>query len=153
MSNLQKEKEFFGKVSALVFNLLSSFKEKTLTIKYKQKLGVILDPVTSSDIAVESILSKEIIKLFPNDKILGEESSSNLIIDPKVRTWIIDPICGTTNYLRGIRNFCTNISLVYQDTIIAACVLDHARGEFIWSIIILLVVIHLLLLVPAIDQT
>lgn len=134
MVNLQKEKEFFEKASGLVFNLLSSFEQKTLSIRYKQRGGAVLDPVTSSDIAVENLLSKEIIKLFPKDKILGEENSSDLIIDPKVRTWIIDPICGTTNYLRAIRSFCTNISLAYQDTIIAACVLDHARQEVIWSI-------------------
>lgn len=132
-ANLQKEKEFFEQASDLVFNLLSSFQQKTLTIKYKHAKGAVLDPVTSSDIAVENLLSKKIIKLFPADKILGEESSLDLIIDPKVRTWIIDPICGTTNYLRGIKNFCTNIALVYQDRIIAACVLDHAREEFIWS--------------------
>ncbi|MDO8621526.1 MAG: inositol monophosphatase [Candidatus Levybacteria bacterium] len=134
MINLQKEKEFFERVSVLVFNFLSSLKQKTLTIRYKHLRGVVLDPVTSSDIAIENLISKEIIKLFPNDKVLGEENSSDLIIDPKVRTWIIDPICGTTNYARGIKNFCTNISLAYQDIIIAACVLDHAREEFIWSI-------------------
>lgn len=134
MVNLQKEKEFFEKVSGLVFNLLSSFQEKTLTISYKQRDGAVSEPVTSSDVAVENLLSKEIIKLFSTDKILGEENSSDLIIYPKVRTWIIDPICGTTNYARGIKNFCTNISLAYQDAIIAACVLDHVREEFIWSI-------------------
>lgn len=133
MVNLRKEKEFFEKASALVFNLLSSFEQTTLAIRYKQRGVTVSDPVTSSDIAIENLLSGEIIKLFPTDKILGEENSSDLIIDPKVRTWIIDPICGTTNYLRGIRSFCTNISLAYQDTIIAACVMDHARREFIWS--------------------
>lgn len=133
MVNLHKEKEFFEKASVLVFNLLSSLKQATLDIRYKQRAGFVSDPVTSSDIAVENLLSKEIMKLFPTDKILGEETSSDFIIDPQVRTWIIDPICGTTNYLRGIRSFCTNISLAYQDTIIAACVLDHGRGEFIWS--------------------
>jgi len=133
MINLQKEKEFFKKVSSLVFNLLSSFEQKTLTIRYKQIRRAALDPVTSSDIAVENLLSREIIKLFPTDKILGEESSSKLTIDPKVRTWIIDPICGTINYARGIKNSCTNIALAYEGNIIAACVLDHARKEFIWS--------------------
>lgn len=132
MTNLQKEKDFFGKAASLIFNLLSSLEQKTLTIK--QKGGSISDIATSSDVAVENLLSKEIIQLFPADKILGEENSLNLTIDPNVRTWIIDPICGTENYARGIKNFCTNISLAYQNEIIAACVLDHAKKEFIWSI-------------------
>ena len=131
MINLQKETEFFQKVSGLVFKLIS--KEKTFATKYKGRKNI-PNPVTSSDIAVENLLSREITKLFPTDKILGEESSSDLIIDPKVRTWIIDPICGTINYARGVKNFCTNIALAYQGNIIAACVLDHAREEFIWSI-------------------
>lgn len=132
MVNLQKEKEFFKKVSGLVFDLLGSFEQKKLIIRYKQREGF-SDPVTSSDIAVENLLIKEINKLFPADAILGEENSSDLKIDPSSRTWIIDPICGTTNYARGVRNFCTNISLAYQGNVTAACVLDHAREEFIWS--------------------
>ena len=130
-TNLQKEKEFFKNISSLVFKLLSG--EKTFTIKYKGKKNI-LDPVTSSDVAVENLLIKEINNLFPGDAILGEESSADLKIDPNTRTWILDPICGTTNYSRGIKNFCTNISLAYQHKVIAACVLDHAREEFIWSI-------------------
>lgn len=133
MVNLKKEKEFFEKVSGLVFNLLSSFEQKKLTIRYKQKDGAVPNPVTSSDIAVENLLREQINSQFPSDAILGEESSSDLKIDPKIRTWIIDPICGTINYLRSIKNFCTNIALAYQGSILAACVLDHARGEFIWS--------------------
>lgn len=132
MINLQKEKEFFSEISNSVFNLLSSLEQGVLTIKQKGKN--ISDISTSSDIAVENLLSKEVNRLFPADKILGEESSLNSTIDPNVRTWIIDPICGTENYARGIRNFCTNISLSYQNAIIAACVLDHARKEFVWSI-------------------
>ncbi len=130
MVNLQKEKDFFKKVSGLIFKLLSE--EKTFTIKYKGEKNI-LNPVTSSDIIIENLLIKEINNLFPTDAILGEESSSDLKIDPKVRTWIIDPICGTINYLRGIKNFCTNIALAYKGSIIAACVLDHAKEEFIWS--------------------
>ncbi|MBI4089729.1 MAG: inositol monophosphatase [Candidatus Levybacteria bacterium] len=133
MDNLQQEKEFFKKVSKLIFNLLSSDEQKTLTVKYKQR-GV-ADIATSSDIAIENFLTQEILNLFPKDKILGEENSSDLIIDPRVRTWIIDPICGTFNYARGIKNSCTNLALAYQGNIIAACVLDHARCEFIWSIV------------------
>lgn len=128
--DLKKEKGFFKKISGLVFKLLSE--EGTFTIKYKGGKNI-PDPVTSSDIAVENLLIKEINNIFPADATLGEESSSDLKIDPNVRTWILDPICGTTNYSRGIRNFCTNIVLAQGNKIIAACILDHARGEFIWS--------------------
>ena len=132
--NLKKEKEFFSKAKELVFNFLSSFEQNSMAIKYKNMGGAILDPVTSADIEIEKILVKEIKNRFPNDNILAEESSSGLEMDTKKRTWIIDPICGTTNFSRRINNFCTNIALAKDGQLIAACVLDHARNELIWSI-------------------
>ena len=133
MVKLQKEKEFFQKAAELVFQLVASFENEILTIKYKKRPGVISDPVTSSDIAIENLLTKKINHFFPDDAILGEESSSDLKINPRVRTWILDPICGTTNYSRGVRNFCTNIAIAHKNSIVGACVIDHGRNEYIWS--------------------
>ena len=51
----------------------------------------------------------------------------------KGRFWIIDPICGTSNFAKEIRLFVTNIALAENGELVAACAIDHAQGEYIWS--------------------
>lgn len=54
------------------------------------------DMVTSSDLYIESNLIKAIKEAFPTDTLLSEEFHSKAEL--KNRTWIIDPIDGTSNY-------------------------------------------------------
>ncbi len=66
--------------------------------------------VTKIDLAIEKQIRKTILKNFPNAKIIGEEfGSSSLEKDDVV--WIIDPIDGTTNYIRGIPFSCISIGV------------------------------------------
>lgn len=129
MNNLQQEKEFFHFVAAAVRNLVSS-SNKNITIAQHKKEG---DFSTQVDVDVENLIVSEIKKRFPQDDILAEEKHTNTAI-PKGRIWIIDPICGTNNLARGIKNFCTNIALANNNQLIASCVIDHSQNEYFWSI-------------------
>lgn len=55
------------------------------------------DLVSRADFEVEQLLRAELSKHFPDDTILGEEMGGEFITDG----WVIDPIDGTGNYLRG----------------------------------------------------
>ncbi len=55
------------------------------------------DLVSRADFEVEQLLRAELSKHFPDDAILGEEMGGGFITDG----WVIDPIDGTGNYLRG----------------------------------------------------
>ncbi|EPN20953.1 inositol monophosphatase family protein, partial [Pseudomonas syringae pv. actinidiae ICMP 18804] len=55
------------------------------------------DLVSRADFEVEQLLRAELGKHFPDDAILGEELGGEFITDG----WVIDPIDGTGNYLRG----------------------------------------------------
>src|SRR5260221_11291128 len=91
------------------------------------------DFATQVDIDVENLIVNEIKKRFPKDQILAEENNTNTVI-PKGRIWIIDPICGTNNLARGIKNFCTNVALADNYHIIASCVIDHSQNDYFWSV-------------------
>ncbi len=65
-------------------------------------------PVTIADRAIESFLRERIADEFPGDAILGEEEG---LIGDGPRRWILDPIDGTKNYLRGVPIFATLIAL------------------------------------------
>ncbi|SJZ74731.1 inositol monophosphatase family protein [Novilysobacter spongiicola] len=83
---------------------------------------------------VDELAEKEIIKEFrrstPDYAILGEESGS---LKSKVGnsrfTWVIDPLDGTSNYLRGIPHFCVSIGLVENGEPIHGVIFDPLRNE------------------------
>lgn len=129
MNNLQKETEFFHFIAVAIRNLVSST-DKNMAITQHKREG---DFSTQVDIDVENLIVKEITKRFPQDYILAEEKHTDTII-PKERIWIIDPICGTNNLARGIKNFCTNIALADNNQLIASCVIDHSQNDYFWSV-------------------
>jgi myo-inositol-1(or 4)-monophosphatase len=66
--------------------------------------------VSHADHAIEALIATSLAAAFPSDAFLGEESSATFAgsLD---RVWIVDPIDGTRNFLRGVRYFC--ISMAY----------------------------------------
>lgn len=65
------------------------------------KTGGLSDPVSVADLAAEKILLAGILKHFPDDKIISEEAGE---LGPNVasRTWLLDPIDGTFNFLNKL---------------------------------------------------
>lgn len=68
-----------------------------------------LDLVTEADKHVEAFLITELGKAFPADGIFGEEGGA--IAGTSGRTWVIDPIDGTFNFVRGSGNWAISIGL------------------------------------------
>jgi histidinol-phosphatase len=65
-------------------------------------------PVTEADRAVEQTLRKRIAEERPGHRVVGEELGAD---DPGGARWILDPIDGTKNYLRGLPVWATLIAL------------------------------------------
>lgn len=75
---------------------LERFRDRaTLEIESKGAL----DLVTIVDRELEAMISERLHRLFPQDGILGEEGES--ISGASGRTWVLDPIDGTFNFMRG----------------------------------------------------
>ena len=87
-------------------------------------------PVTEADRAVESALRDRLAKDRPGDGILGEEFGTT---DVGTRTWIIDPIDGTKNYLRGVPVWATLIALRDELGISVGVVSAPAMGRRWWA--------------------
>ena len=66
------------------------------------------DLVTSADLACEKVIIETIRKYFPQDKILSEETVKDDINSEHL--WIIDPIDGTGNFVKGLPLFCISIA-------------------------------------------
>ena len=88
-------------------------------------------PVTEADRAVETALRTALDIDRPADAIIGEEFPATN--EGASRTWIIDPIDATKNYVRGVPVWGTLISLVIDNEPIVGVVSAPAMGRRWWS--------------------
>jgi len=84
------------------------------------------DYVSDVDYQAEQEIINTIRKAFPDHAILAEESGDQ---GNNEFQWIIDPLDGTTNYLRGFPQFAVSIGLKHRDNIEHAVVYDPLRDE------------------------
>ncbi|MGE4292577.1 MAG: inositol monophosphatase family protein [Desulfovibrio sp.] len=70
------------------------------------------DLVTETDVAVEELLKRRLAVLLPGSRFLAEESASGTRLAD--RTWIIDPLDGTTNFAHGLPFVATSVALWHR---------------------------------------
>jgi histidinol-phosphatase len=87
-------------------------------------------PVTDADEAVERSIRSGIEAARPHDAILGEEYGE---AGSGSRQWIIDPIDGTANFLRGVPIWATLISLAIDGVPVVGVVSAPALGKRWWA--------------------
>jgi histidinol-phosphatase len=87
-------------------------------------------PVTDADQAVERGIRHGIEAARPTDSILGEEYGTE---GDSRRQWIIDPIDGTANFMRGVPIWGTLISLAIDGVPVVGVVSSPALGKRWWA--------------------
>lgn len=86
-----------------------------------------IDLVTEADFEVERAILETIRRNFPQDTILSEEAGKQ----PEVseRTWIVDPLDGTTNFAHGFPFFAVSIALEVEKEIVLGVVYNPLMDE------------------------
>jgi myo-inositol-1(or 4)-monophosphatase len=84
--------------------------------------------VTEVDINAEQEIIYHLQKAYPDHAILGEETGLTGDENADYR-WVIDPLDGTTNYIRGIPHYAVSIACLYKGKVEHAVVLDPVRRE------------------------
>ena len=87
-------------------------------------------PVTDADKSVEQAIKKILDNQAPEDALIGEEYGNT---GSASRTWIIDPIDGTANYLRGVPVWATLIALAIDGKPTVSVVSAPALGRRWWA--------------------
>ncbi len=87
------------------------------------------DWVSRADRESESKIIEVIRKSHPDDSILGEESGASTT-GTSGRTWIIDPLDGTSNYLRHFPFWSISIALRQGEEMIGGLVFEPLRDEW-----------------------
>lgn len=93
-----------------------------LETHYKTSIS---DVVSAADHAAEERVLNRLIEHRPDDGVVGEEGSSR----PGNRTWYIDPVDGTYNFLTQVPYWCSAIGLVDEQGPIVGAVFYPARDE------------------------
>jgi histidinol phosphatase-like enzyme (inositol monophosphatase family) len=103
--NFERELEFARRIATLAGENAKSMRARGVSAETKPDDS----PVTAADKENERIIREAIELDFPDDGILGEEGSSK--VGDSGRRWIIDPIDGTRDYVRGNRFWCVLVAL------------------------------------------
>ena len=86
-------------------------------------------PVTAVDAAVDAFLKAELTALVPGSGWLSEESTDDLARLGASMVWIVDPIDGTKQLVRGIPEVAISIGLAASGAVVAAAVANPMTGE------------------------
>lgn len=86
------------------------------------------DYVTNVDREAERVIIEVLHKSYPDHSFVGEEGGEQAGTNSDYQ-WVIDPIDGTTNFLRGIPHFAVSIALLHKGKLDQAVVYDPIRDE------------------------
>jgi myo-inositol-1(or 4)-monophosphatase len=89
-----------------------------------------VDPVTAADRAAERLMIEMIERGRPADGVVGEEGG----LRTGERTWILDPIDGTVNFLHGIPHVAVSVGLIDGDGPLVGVVLDVFKREMFTAV-------------------
>jgi myo-inositol-1(or 4)-monophosphatase len=100
-------------------------------IETEYKIGH--DPVTEADRALDAVLRKELLR--EGEGWLSEESVDDPIRLQRSRVWVVDPLDGTREFVKGIPEFCVSIGFVEDGRPVAGGIYNPATDEtFLGSI-------------------
>ena len=117
MQELALIKEILDEVSVVALDKYAHRAE----LKVSSKLNAV-DLLTEADEYLQELITERILARFPDDTIVGEELGSDVLPEDisTRRAWVIDPIDGTQNFVRGLYAFFgISIGFVDQGEVIA----------------------------------
>jgi myo-inositol-1(or 4)-monophosphatase len=121
---LEKEHEIAALAARSAGGLL---KKKFGNVQHIEKKGEI-DLVTEADIAAEKVILEMLRDHFPEDNILAEEAGAQDLSSD--RTWVVDPLDGTTNFAHGFPFFGVSIGLEIEKEMVLGIVYNPVMDEF-----------------------
>jgi histidinol-phosphatase len=106
---------------------------KALDLKVETKPD--MTPVSDADKAVEELIRTTLGRARPRDAVIGEEfgTTTGTGGGTSRRRWVIDPIDGTKNFVRGVPVWATLIALMEDNEVVVGLVSAPAIGRRWWA--------------------
>lgn len=120
---LEREMEVMRRAAEAAAEVALRYREEGLEIEDKKDES----PVTRADRECERVIRALLEEAFPEDGVLAEESAEKP--SRSGRRWIVDPIDGTRDYVRGNRHWAVLIGLEEAGEVVAGVCHLPALGE------------------------
>jgi histidinol-phosphatase len=104
----------------------SRFRARDLDVRTKPDLT----PVTDADRAAEELVRSQLSRTRPRDAVVGEEMDKT---GHGPREWVVDPIDGTKNFVRGVPVWATLLALLDNGRPVLGVVSAPALGRRWWA--------------------
>jgi fructose-1,6-bisphosphatase/inositol monophosphatase family enzyme len=88
----------------------------------------VTDVVSAADRAAEQLIVDRLHEARPDDGVIGEEGANA----PGERTWFIDPVDGTYNFLSGLGFWCSALALTDPEGAVLGAVY-HPEADEVWA--------------------
>jgi myo-inositol-1(or 4)-monophosphatase len=102
---------------------------KSLDVRFKNGAG---DPFSEADLRAEETVKALLAKARPSYGFLGEEGGLSAGSDAE-HVWVVDPLDGTMNFVRGVPFFAVNIALARAGEVIAGVTYIPMMDEMFWA--------------------
>ena len=100
--------------------------------KVIKKLKSDNSPVTNADLKANTIICEGLRKYFPKVPIVSEELDNSRIKNKKI-FWLVDPLDGTKEFLKGNGEFTVNIALIINKRPIYGLIYMPAKNKFYYT--------------------
>jgi 3'(2'), 5'-bisphosphate nucleotidase len=127
-TNYARELETARAIALEAAALVATFKGRPLDVQYKHG-G---EPVTQADTASSELIVRRLRQAFPDDAVLSEELPDDGERLKKSRVWMIDPIDGTRDFVRGDQGYVVMIGLCVEGQPMVGAVAQPATGD-LWT--------------------
>jgi len=129
-SQYSEELETAVKAAREAADIMEDYREN---IEVKNRKGSFNDVVTEADEKCQEVVEDIITREFPEDGFKAEELKEQRKAE---RTWVVDPVDGTSNFLKGFEYCCTSIALKKDKEVKVAVVLspEDALGKMWFAV-------------------
>ena len=90
--------------------------------------------VTKLDKETEQYIYEELQKKYPNIGFRGEEHGDLNENDSDKLTWLVDPIDGTSHFVRGLPFCTTMVALIQDGEVVMSVIHDFLQNDYYWAV-------------------
>ncbi|MBB6017242.1 3'(2'),5'-bisphosphate nucleotidase CysQ [Deinococcus radiopugnans] len=130
--DLTRELEVASRLAREAGALLLHHRAVGFDVQHKTSLE---DPVTVADREASALIVAGLAGAFPNDGLLSEEETDSAARLSQERVWIIDPIDGTSEFIKGTADYCVSIGLAMGDAAVLGVVYAPTTDELFAGVV------------------
>ena len=126
---MDPRKSFIVDILPRITDLLGEGFQKKFSYSYQKGY------LAEADVRIHEFVTSAVRDKFPSDQILSEEGKycEEVFSRENAYIWILDPICGSMNFVYSLPIFACSLSVLDQDGVLFAGIYDPNRDELFFA--------------------